>query len=293
MKYLLLPLQLGLAVCCLAQAPIAPVPASNPPDATILLRLWPEGKMPGKATDKPEELTDKGNNDTRITQVSAPTLAVYPAPNRAQPAPVIIVCPGGAYAFLAYSKEGTEIAAWLNSCGATAMVLKYRVPYNQEGALQDIQRALRTVRAQAKHWNLDPARVGVIGFSAGGSLSVRASLNAEKPAYQPIDSIDEQSCRPDFVLLTYPAYLDREVGHPALGPSLPPTFISQAEDDKSYVPGTKLYVNALAAAGVPHEFALFPAGGHGYGLRCRKEAGQWPQRCEDWLRKNGWLSAAK
>jgi acetyl esterase/lipase len=292
-QHLILLLKLGLAVCCLAQAPVAPAPTSNQSGPTTLVPLWPEGKMPGVAADKPEKLTDKGNNDIHITQVSVPTLAVYPAPNRVHPAPVIIVCPGGAYGFLAYSKEGTEIAAWINSLGATAMVLKYRVPNNLEGALQDIQRALRTVRAQSKYWNLDPARVGVIGFSAGGSLSVRASLNSEKPAYKSMDSIDEQSCRPDFMLLTYPAYLDREVNHPALGASLPPTFISQAEDDKGYVPGTKLYVKALAAAGAPYEFALYSAGGHGYGLRCRKEAGQWPQRCEDWLRKNGWISAPK
>ncbi len=132
--------------------------------------------MPGRGAKEPEgDMPSKGDNVRRITNVSRPTLTVFPAPKKDAPAPAMTVCPGGGYSDVVSDKEGTEIAAWLNSAGISALVLKYRVPHNRGGALQDIQRALSLARAHAAEWNIDPKRLGVIGFSAGGNLAAKAS----------------------------------------------------------------------------------------------------------------------
>lgn len=169
------------------------------------LALWPKGQMPGKPAPEPErEEPSRNDNVIRITHVSRPMLTLYKAPEQAgKPVPAIIICPGGGYGSLAYNKEGSEIAEWLNSIGVTGVVLKYRVPDNRDGAFQDIQRAMRLLRTHAQAWNIDPARVGVIGFSAGGHLCVRLSTQFNEAAYAPIDAADQLSCRPDFTLLVY------------------------------------------------------------------------------------------
>ncbi len=202
-----------------------------------------------------------------------------------------MVCPGGAYRKLAYCKEGTEVARWLNSLGISAIVLKYRVPDNREGAFQDIQRAMRLVRAHAAEWNIDPQRLGVLGFSAGGHLAARLSTNNAVSAYPAIDAADALSCRPDFVMLVYPAYLADKDGHIAselpITAALPPTFITQTEDDERFIAGTKLYHAALDEAKAPNKFLLYRTGGHGYGLRSDKEARVWPQAAKAWLMEMG------
>jgi acetyl esterase/lipase len=197
----------------------------------------------------------------------------------------MIVCPGGGYGYVVIDKEGTEIASWLNTNGISALVLKYRNPNNREGALQDIQRAMSLTRARAAEWNVDPKRLGVIGFSAGGNLSAKASTLFEQRAYPVIDAVDQQSCRPDFAVLVYPAYLDRD--KLAVPAKTPPTLIVHSEDDKSFVAGSKLHHAALDAAKVPNEFRLYPTGGHGYGLHCTKDARAWPDATLEWLRKIG------
>lgn len=253
--------------------------------------VWPEGKMPGRGADEPEaERPAKGDSVRRITNVSRPTLTVFPAPKKG--APPMIVCPGGGYSYVTYDKEGTEIAAWLNSNGITALVLKYRVPHNREGALQDVQRALSLARAHAREWNIDRKRLGIIGFSAGGNLAAKASTLFNERAYAAIDAVDRQSCRPDFAVLVYPAYLDKD-GQVApdlnLKTKIPPTLIVHTEDDKTFVGGSKLYHAALDAAKVRNEFLLYPTGGHGYGLRSEKDVRVWPQAALDWLHKIGIL----
>jgi acetyl esterase/lipase len=188
-------------------------------------------------------------------------------------------------------KEGTEIAAWLNAAGVSALVLKYRVPNNREGALQDLQRAVRVARAHAGEWNIDPKRLGVIGFSAGGNLAAKASAAFEDRMYAGIDDVDRQSARPDFAVLVYPAYLDDKNGHMApdlnLQAKIPPTLIVHSEDDKTFVPGSKLYHAALDEAKVANELLLYQTGGHGYALHCTKEAQAWPQAALEWLGKAG------
>ena len=151
----------------------------------------------------------------------------------------MIVCPGGGYGHLVQDKEGSEIATWLNAHGISAVVLKYRVPGNREGALQDLQRALSLARVHAAEWNIDPHRLGVIGFSAGGHLSAKTSTLAGERTYPAIDDIDQQSCRPDFAVLVYPAYLAKKDGKLApdlkIHASIPPTLMIQSEDDSKLI----------------------------------------------------------
>jgi acetyl esterase/lipase len=263
------------------------------PPAATTVDVWPEGKMPGKGANAPEAEVPRNDGFHRITNVSQPTLALYPAARKdgTGAMPAMIVCPGGGYGYTVIDKEGTEIAAWLNSAGISALVLKYRTPNNRAGALQDVQRALSLVRAKAVEWNIDPKRVGVIGFSAGGNLAAKASAPLEERSYPPIDAVDQQSCRPDCAVLVYPAYLDDKAGHTAadlnLKAAIPPTLIVHNEDDKTHVVGSKVYDAALTEAKVAHEFKLYPTGGHGYGLHCQGDAKAWPQDALEWFGKIG------
>ena len=280
-----------------AVATFAPGAESAPPAPSAVIDVWPAGAMPGKAADLPEALQpSKGDSVDRITNVSHPTLslfraaAVSSAAAAAKPTPVLIVCPGGGYGILAFNKEGTDIAAWLAANGITAVVLKYRVPGNRDGAFQDIQRAIRVVRQHAQEWNIDPARVGVIGFSAGGHLSARLSTDPTHVAYPALDAVDALPARPDFAVLVYPAYLEHGGKLPPELPVSqhnPPTIIIHTDDDSSYVPGSRVFHAALDAAGVANEFACYPTGGHGYGMRSTGAVKVWPERVLAWLRQQG------
>ena len=185
-------------------------------------------------------------------------------------------------------KEGYEVAEWLNSLGFTVFVLQYRVPDKQAGALMDVQRAIRIVRARADEWNLDGNKLGVMGFSAGGSLSARASTLYDLESYESIDDMDEVSCRPDFSILIYPAYLDKGDNR-SLTPELkvdektPPMFIFGTADDH-YANSALVMASALRDAKVPVELHLLPSGGHGYGLRPGNIAAEtWPGLLREWL----------
>jgi acetyl esterase/lipase len=261
------------------------------PPAAATVEVWPAGKMPGKGAKEAEAEVPRNDGFHRITNVSRPTLTLFPAPRKdgAAAAPAMIVCPGGGYGYTVIDKEGTEIAAWLNSAGITALVLKYRTPNNRAGALQDAQRALSLARERATEWNVDPQRLGIIGFSAGGNLAAKASAPLEERSYPALDPIDRQSCRPDFAVLVYPAYLDDKTRHVApdlnLQAPIPPTLIVHNEDDKTHVVGSKIYDAALTAAKVAHEFQLYPTGGHGYGLHCNGDARAWQDDALKWLQR--------
>lgn len=261
--------------------------------------LFPQG-APNEATPLIERAdTDGGKTGgetvLRITNVSEPTITVYPAPEEVATGAAMLVCPGGAYNILAYDLEGDEICSWLNDIGITAVLLKYRVPRREglekhEAALQDAQRAMGYIRAHADELNIDPQRIGVMGFSAGAHLSVMLSNTYAKRTYPAIDGADKVSCRPDFCLLVYPAYLDGE--NFALAPEIkisaetPPTLMIQTEDDKSYVNSSLFYYYALKEAGVPVWMHLYSTGGHGYGLRdTGVRVNEWPDRAEDWFRE--------
>lgn len=230
------------------------------------------------------------SDGTCFYKVNTPTLELFPAQaaegsNTSTPAQkAVIVCPGGGYQMLAYQKEGQEIAEWLQRQGYDAYVLAYRVPNNREGALQDVQRAIRIARSNGAQ------TVGVIGFSAGASLSCRAATRWDEQTYTPVDKIDTLSCRPDFGILIYPAYLDEGENH-TLTPELrvnsqtPPLFVFGTQDDKAYSgPSCITIVDAMQRAGAPIELHYLPKGGHGYGLR--RGAGKvWPGLAETWLKQ--------
>ena len=254
-----------------------------------IIYLWP-GKVPGELKEKQPPVIDTSKNDKilRFDEVTNPAIEVFLPDKAIKSGSAVIVCPGGGYNILAYDLEGTEIAGWLNKLGFTAFVLQYRIPDKKEGALQDVQRAMRIVRNNPQKWNIDPEKIGVMGFSAGGSLSARASTLFNKKTYPPVDKSDSLSCRPSFTMLIYPAYLDQ-------GPSLtltpelelskdvPPIFIFQTADDP-YGNSALVMAGALRNAKLPVELHFLSTGGHGYGLRPGKVAAEtWPLLAEKWL----------
>ncbi len=260
-------------------------------DSTIV-HLWP-GDVPGeKDTKHPAIVTDNHQgNVIRLTDVTDPTLTIFtPEKSKANGA-AVLVCPGGGYKILAINLEGYAIAHWLTQQGITAFVLQYRVPDKQAGALQDAQRAMRIIRAHAAKWDIHPDQIGIMGFSAGGSLSARLSTEYEKQLYKPVDPADRLSARPDFTLLIYPAYLNKGPNH-TLTPELkvdkektPPMFIFQTADDP-YGQSSLVMAEALRENKIPVELHLYPKGGHGYGLRNNNPAGAtWPGLAEKWLKE--------
>jgi acetyl esterase/lipase len=275
------------------------------------LRLW-SGPAPGEKGDiGPEHDTSpKGpdgkptDNIVRLGDVSVPTLTVYkPAKGKANGASVI-VCPGGGYHILAWDLEGTEVCRWLNSIGVTGILLKYRVPSHRDTArfpapLQDAQRAVRLVRSHAAAWGLDPKRVGILGFSAGGNLIVRLTSDPNARVYDPADAADALDARPDFSVLVYP-YIgtdERDRSKLAQGAvvsaATPPAFLVMTQDDPIGVEGVYAYAAAMKAAKVSAELHVFPTGGHGYGLRPSEHAvANWPVLAAAWMKHQGWLKKA-
>jgi acetyl esterase/lipase len=254
-----------------------------------IIFLWP-GDVPGENTPKKEPVAEPVGKDNilRISEVADPSVEVFLPDGSNRNNAAVVVCPGGGYHILAYNLEGTEVASWLNSNGYTAFVLKYRVPDKKEGALQDVQRALRIVKFNALKWGIDPEKVGVMGFSAGGSLSARASTLSGMKTYQPVDKADSLSCRPAFSMLIYPAYLDLGPDHSLtpelkLGKEVPPIFIFQTADDQ-YGNSALVMARSMRDSGLPVELHLLPEGGHGYGLRPGNRAAEtWPLLAQKWL----------
>ena len=254
-----------------------------------IIYLW-SGKVPGELKEKQPPVIDTSKNDKilRYDEVTNPAIEVFLPDKAINNRSAVIVCPGGGYKILAYDLEGTEIASWLNKLGFTAFVLQYRIPDKKEGALQDVQRAMRIVRNNPQKWNIDPEKIGVMGFSAGGSLSARASTLFNKKTYPPVDKSDSLSCRPSFTMLIYPAYLDQGPGF-TLTPELeiskevPPIFIFQTADDP-YGNSALVMAGALRNAKLPVELHFLSTGGHGYGLRPGKIAAEtWPLLAEKWM----------
>jgi acetyl esterase/lipase len=254
-----------------------------------IIYLW-SGKVPGELKEKQPPVIDTSKNDKilRYDEVTNPAIEVFLPDKAINNRSAVIVCPGGGYKILAYDLEGTEIAGWLNKLGFTAFVLQYRIPDKKEGALQDVQRAMRIVRNNSQKWNIDPEKIGVMGFSAGGSLSARASILFNKKTYPPVDTSDSLSCRPSFTMLIYPAYLDQGPNltltpELELNKDVQPIFIFQTADDP-YGNSALVMAGALRNAKLPVELHFLSTGGHGYGLRPGKVAAEtWPLLAEKWL----------
>ena len=273
-------------------------------DEPLVLRLWP-GRAPGEKGAVGEEKFLESPPDRqvkRLTNVSDPTISVHKPPADSDTGAAVLVCPGGGYQILATDLEGTEVADWLNSLGVTGIVLKYRVPRREgqsvhQAPLQDAQRAMSLARSKASELGIDPARIGILGFSAGGHVSAVASTNFDKRSYATIDAVDQVSCRPDFAVLIYPAYLAIE-GKLDLSPELtaseqtPPTFLAHASDDPVSADSSVAYYAALKKAKASAELHIYAVGGHGFGLRPSGDpCSTWPQRCEEWMRRQGFLAS--
>ncbi|MDX1565253.1 MAG: alpha/beta hydrolase [Phycisphaeraceae bacterium] len=245
--------------------------------------LWP--KDAGLA--EPKQRVKTKRNVLRLTDIDSPYLTVYPADSDS-PTPAMIVCPGGGYGHVCMDKEGSEAEPWLSKLGVTTIVLAYSTPGKRDEAFKDVRRAIRLVRHNAEKWNIAPKRVGVMGFSAGGHLAARLSTEFEVKNTQRIDAIDDLNARPDFCVLVYPAYLLKK-GNLALpvNEKTPPTLIVHTEDDRRFIAGSKLYFEALQKKGVMSRFLLFKKGGHGYGMRAKKEPlASWTRQCGQWLKAN-------
>ena len=288
---------LFVALILLSGSLFAQKPAWGPAPGHITLPLWPHspaGTAPEVDITTVKDNVIAGKPVIRLTNVSNPTITLY-SPKGKNSGAAVVVFPGGAYRVLAIDLEGTEVCEWLNSIGVTCVLLKYRVPDSgpypkSPAALEDAQRALGMVRAHAAEWQIDPQRMGVLGFSAGAHLAAALSTHFEQRLYASVDAADQLSCRPDFAVIVYPGYLALSEQNFAPNPEIhatektPPSFIVQAEDDAVHVENSTVYFLALKNAGVPVEMHLYARGGHGYGLR-RTElpVTAWPQSVETWL----------
>jgi acetyl esterase/lipase len=238
-----------------------------------------------------------------VDRVSQPTMTVY-APAGRNTGAAVVVFPGGGYNVLAIDLEGTEVCDWLTSTGITCVLLKYRVPCVKSGAyrdcrtaLQDAQRTVGLVRFQAARWHIDPHKIGVLGFSAGGHMVAAMSTHFER-LYPTVDAADKESCRPDFAIALYPGHLAVPERDFALNPDIqvtsrtPPTFLLQAEDDPiDAVENSLVYHAALRKTGIPAEMHLYVKGGHAFGLRRTSlPITGWPQLVEKWLETIGMIS---
>ncbi len=294
------------SVLVLTLAMTLPAAAADKP---AVIDLWP-GAAPGEKGDiGPEKETGSkpGQRQVkRITNVTKPTLTVFRPAKDKDTGAAVVIAPGGGYSILAWDLEGEEVAAWLNSVGVTGVGLKYRVPRRPGeptdqaplGARQDGQRAVSLVRSKAAEWGIDPHRIGMLGFSAGGHLTAWTATNSDKRSYEPVDDADKASCRPDFAVLVYPAFLIERGKPDQLAPDIrvskdtPPCFFAHASDDSSEN-SVRMYLE-LRKLKVPAELHVYATGGHGFGLRQEgKPCATWPQRCEEWMRVQGILANSK
>ena len=276
--------------------------------------IWPGAAPDAQAVPGPESvktINDKlvaGRPWVEVVNVSRPTMTIY-SPAGKNTGAAVVVFPGGGFVGLAIDLEGTEVCDWLTSSGITCVLLKYRVPSlpydwhcdcRPDGrvistlALEDAQRTMGLVRFHAKQWHVDPHKIGVLGFSAGGYLVAEISTHFRHRLYAPVDAADRESCRPDFAVAVYPGHLWTEE-ELKLNPRIPvtretpPTFLLQAENDPvDPVENSLAYWGALKKAGVPVELHLFAEGGHAFGLRrTALPITEWPQLVEKWLRTIG------
>lgn len=284
-----------------------------------VIKLWPDG-VPGsiKNDTYAEEPTITNGEPTRYVRVTEPTLTVFLPPEEKAAGTAVLICPGGGYATLAFSHEGYAIARWLNENGIAGIILKYRLPSDlimkdkSVGPLQDAQEALRIIRRHSAEWNINPRKIGVIGFSAGGHLASTLSTHYDEKVYE---AKDTTSARPDFSILVYPVitfdvsfthagsrrnligenpseeaikYFSNEL---QINEKTPPAFLVHSGDDKGVpVKNSIVYYQGLQKYNIPSELHVFQKGGHGYGLSVDNGTqSAWPTLCISWLKSAGLL----
>jgi acetyl esterase/lipase len=298
-RFLLIP---AVILCAITPAAFSEKP--------LTMNLW-QGIAPGdKEGETGEEKSERREGDPvlRVENVSVPQLTIYPAPADKANGAAVLVCPGGGYSILAWEHEGTQVCEWLNANGVTAGLLKYRVPRRKgrephEAPLQDAQRAMSVMRHNAKEWGIDPKRLGVLGFSAGGNLAARVLTSGNNKTYPTGQDGDDQSSHADFAILIYPAYLfgtdKKEAGE--LLPEFQvkeatgPVFFAHAQDDPILAENSIRFYDALKAAGTTAELHIYAKGGHGFGMRDRPEfsVSQWPSVCAAWMKTIGLVPQEK
>ncbi|MGA8433161.1 MAG: alpha/beta hydrolase [Candidatus Sulfotelmatobacter sp.] len=294
----------------------AQTPAWQPSPGHTQVLIWPGAVPNPQPVAGPEDETKTETKELvagkpwiYVGKVSHPTMTVY-SPKEKNTGAAIVVFPGGGYWILAIDLEGTEVCDWLTSKGITCVLLKYRVPgdglFPRSGAypkspmaLEDAQRTVGLVRFRAAEWHIDPHKIGVLGFSAGGHLVAAISTHFQKRLYSSVDAADNESCRPDFAVALYPGHMmENTKKHFELNPYIPvtpqtpPTFLLQAEDDPvDYIENSLVYYTALKRAKVPVEMHLYAHGGHGFGLRRTSlPITAWPQLVDTWLKTIGIIS---
>jgi len=269
--------------------------------APQVIYLWPSGAPTLQGADEKEivmvpENPQPGERPRKIKNIHNPSIEVFlPSPDKATGA-AILVAAGGGHRELNVGTEGIDIAEWLNQFGVAAFILKYRLEqtpgyrYTVAGeALQDTQRALRIVRLRAKEWRINPGRVGILGFSAGGALAALADIRFDRGNPNASDAIEQQSCRPDFVALVYAGWRPMDLTAPK---DAAPAFLTSAGiDDKFHARQTVEFYNSLFSVGVPAELHIYGHGGHGGGIKPRDGIpfGTWHHRFQEWLADLGML----
>ena len=262
----------------------------------LVLDLWPDGvPLSGQKAESSEEVRTNKDGILRITNVTRPQMTVY-RPNDPNGA-AVLVCPGGGYKILAYEHEGTDVCEFLTEHGVTAILLKYRVPSSQEVALQDAQRAIGMIHHHAEEWGIDPDRIGMLGFSAGGNLTVMTCLHGSERTYEIDEKLDINNPTPSFAIPVYPAYL---VGPGTEGPLLsaitvkvtsPPLCLVHAADDPWTASSSFLLAVEYKKHDVPCEVHVYAKGGHGFGMKKKGlPVDAWPDRVVEWMDSMGYLT---
>ena len=277
---------LFIILCGITFGSTAVIANTNQKDPSNVIMLWPKDAASQDRTEMGTPRPDRGDGHIRLTDVTKSSIRFFPAPVAKKPGPAVILCPGGGYTYLVTTKV-EPIAKWLNEHGVSAFILIYRTPKKRKDAFEDIQRAVRIVRSRASEWNIDPKRIGVMGSSAGGHLAARVSTGFDLQAYQTVDEHDRVSCKPDFTVLLYPAYMNKgkELSKDfTVSDELSPTQIITAKDD-GFFPGSEIYAKALKEAGASIRTHFFEKGGHGFSLRPKQHPlSTWPDLCLEWLR---------
>jgi acetyl esterase/lipase len=254
------------------------------------IRLWPNGAPGSEGETSPEvfQASDNPKLPKKFTVVHYPSIYVFLPPGEKANGMAVVVAPGGGHSQLVIDKEGWDIAAWLNKNGIAAFVLKYRLAkavgshYTvPDHAWADAARAIRLVRSRAKEWSVDPARIGFMGFSAGGEVAALVETRFDRGNDSSMDPIERASSRPDFAVVVYPGFRPGAITVPK---DAPPTFLVCADDDRSHVvTTTNLYLD-LEKQGVSSEMHIYASGGHGFGMKeSRLPAATWPDRLREWM----------
>jgi acetyl esterase/lipase len=291
--------------------------AATAADAPVVVKVWP-GKVPDEPGTIGEEMVRMSPSLSRtmvevteptrlITRVTQPTITIFRPDRSRDTGTSVLICPGGGYWDLYWQLEGEEVAAWFNSLGVTGIILKYRVPRRPDEPiggparrpLQDSQRAMSLVRSRAQEWGLNPERIGVIGFSAGGNLAFATATGYLNRTYDVQDDVDKVSCRPDFAILCYSGML-KPIDSAELLPGLrvpggtPPVFLVHGSEDIVSNPEHSVVAYlALKRAGVSAELHVYVGTAHDFGVRrSNRPYGAWTEACAAWLRNLGFLGAA-